>query len=147
MFMPHEKGNSPSRSGRIATVVFAWAGRARRMPKSGSTISSLQGLDSRRSKVSRSGHAAAGDDQVRGVAAFDHDRDVGARDDGGGPLSEEKDEEKDDQRRSDADRGDAIRRHASLLRARRRLLVTTEIEEAAIAADAIIGESIQPVRG
>ena len=117
------------------------------MPKSGSTISSLQGLASRRSKVSRSGTPRRATTRSGRVAALDHDRDVGARDDGGAPLSEEEDEEKDDQRRADPDRGDAIRRHASLLRARRRLLVTTEIEEAAIAAEAIIGESIQPVTG
>ena len=48
---------------------------------------------------------------------------------------------------ADPDGGDPVRRHASFLFASRRLLVTTEIEEAAMAADAIIGESIHPVTG
>src|SRR5262249_42668789 len=51
MFMPHENVNSPGRSGRISTTVFAWAASARRTPKSGKTISSVQGLASRRSKT------------------------------------------------------------------------------------------------
>ena len=55
MFMPQEKGNSPVRSGTIRDVRLPMAGSDWRIPNSGRTTSSLQGLDSRRSKTIVSG--------------------------------------------------------------------------------------------
>src|SRR5262249_10119198 len=55
MFMPHENGNSPSRCGMTSMAVLECGGRAWRIPNSGRTTSSEQGLVSRRSKTSLSG--------------------------------------------------------------------------------------------
>jgi len=65
----------------------------------------------------------------------------------GSAFAEEEPGEKREERDPRHDRGDAVRGHASLFLARRRLLPTTETDEAAMAAEAIMGESIQPVSG
>ncbi len=103
-------------------------------------------------------YAPSGDDEVWRVASGDDDRDLlGAAAQGArghcATSSEKEDIEEENEKKAQTEGDDPVGRpgdleaHHSLLRARRRLLVTTETEEAAIAAEAMMGESNQPVAG
>ena len=102
--------------------------------------------------------AAARADDVGRIASLDHDGNFGGfagagRRDDGLSFSEEEDEEREEQAASHRDRGDPVRRpddvqaHSSLRRLSLRLFPTTDTELAAMAAEAIIGERVQPVSG
>lgn len=103
------------------------------------------------------GHAPLRDDQVGAVAPRNDDLDGLAvafrRRTDFTALSEEEGVENRDQGGPRAQGDDPVRGHGEFLPPRpgppasRRLLPTTETEERAMAADAIMGESIQPVTG
>ena len=155
MFIPQENGNSPAVSGRISTTVLALGASERRMPKSGKTISSRAGARIPAVEDQPERLAAARTDDVGRVTALDDDGDLASlgRRDGRLPFPEEEDEEREEQPAAHRNRGDPVRRpddvqaHSSRLRLSLRLLATTDTELAAIAAEAIIGERIQPVSG
>ncbi len=102
----------------------------------------------------RQGNALFRDDQIRRVPSRDDDRDLLCPAGSGlgsdlSTSSEEEEIEKDTEHKTPAQGRDPIPGpgHGSFLRPSRRLLVTTETEEAAMAAEAIMGESIRPKIG